>query len=60
MVIFSDIRVFFTGSLKVICVVEWQIIIISERVEEEKVKHKKKKVKLASYLHKYIISYYLE
>lgn len=46
MVIFSDIRGFFTGSLKVICVVEWQIIIISERVEEEKVKHKKKKVKL--------------
>lgn len=42
MLIFSDIRVFFTGSLKVICIVEWQIIIISERVEE-KVKHKKKK-----------------
>lgn len=36
MVIFSDLRGFFTG-------VEWQIIIISERVEEEKVKHKKKK-----------------
>lgn len=51
MVIFSDIRVFFTGSLKVICVVEWQIIIISERVEEEK---------KSNYLHKYIISYYLE
>lgn len=47
MVIFSDIRVFFTGSLKVICGVERQIIIISERVEEEKVKHKKKKSQIS-------------